>query len=344
MGNDPYTSEKKTNRRKFVKIAGAAGIGSLAGCMGDTDDGFPEDDIQMTIPMGPGGGYDYYSRLFAQYLPEYLDVDVVAENVDAAGGLVATEDVYTDESGGHNMMFLGLQGWVIDDIEEDWFDLLEFTYLPQVRRASRGMVIRDDLEFDSWDEFGEAVRNDEIVFGTADLNDHGTTNPAMMGEVTGAFSAQDVIDNSVVYDSGSATVPALDAGEVDVVGSLAISSIMDNIDLENVEFFMTLTTGEESPDAVPEGTDTLDTMGIEESELIEDASTDFYPFVVAPDVPEENADILREAITEAAEDEDLLADSEESDRPIAFATAEEARVRAENKVEVWGDLYDDIFQ
>ena len=65
----PRDGTLRVNRRQFIRSAGVAGgVGVIAGCLsasektsGSSD--FPERDIDLIIPFGPGGGYDTYSRL-----------------------------------------------------------------------------------------------------------------------------------------------------------------------------------------------------------------------------------------------------------------------------------------
>jgi tripartite-type tricarboxylate transporter receptor subunit TctC len=52
--------------------------------------------ISMIIPIGPGGAYDVYGRLVAQYLAKYVpgNPSIVVQNMPGAGGVVASNYLY----------------------------------------------------------------------------------------------------------------------------------------------------------------------------------------------------------------------------------------------------------
>ena len=48
--------------------------------------------LRMLIGYGPGGGYDFYGRIVAEYLPRHLPghPTIVTQNMPGAGSFVAT--------------------------------------------------------------------------------------------------------------------------------------------------------------------------------------------------------------------------------------------------------------
>src|SRR5438105_14207799 len=60
----------------------------LAGCMrGPVDGSWPARNINIIVPVKPGGGFGLQARLLAPFLRQYLadSVNVVIDNVDGAG-------------------------------------------------------------------------------------------------------------------------------------------------------------------------------------------------------------------------------------------------------------------
>ena len=53
----------------------------------------PRQDLCMLIGYGPGGGYDIYGRLVAEFLPRHLpgNPTIVAQNMPGAGSFVAAK-------------------------------------------------------------------------------------------------------------------------------------------------------------------------------------------------------------------------------------------------------------
>src|SRR4029078_2444269 len=52
--------------------------------------------VRMLIGYGPGGGYDIYGRLVAEFLPRHLpgNPTIIAQNMPGAGSFVAAKYVY----------------------------------------------------------------------------------------------------------------------------------------------------------------------------------------------------------------------------------------------------------
>lgn len=50
----------------------------------------------VRIVIGPGGGYDYWGRLLARYMPKYIpgNPSFIAQNMPGAGSVIATNYVY----------------------------------------------------------------------------------------------------------------------------------------------------------------------------------------------------------------------------------------------------------
>src|SRR5215813_14416724 len=52
--------------------------------------------LRMLIGYGPGGGYDIYGRLVAEFLPRHLpgNPTIIAQNMPGAGSFVAAKYIY----------------------------------------------------------------------------------------------------------------------------------------------------------------------------------------------------------------------------------------------------------
>lgn len=66
---------------------------------------FPHKPVHVSIPVGPGGGTDTLSRLVFGKLGEKWDVPFISENLPAAGGMVAMEQLRKSPSDGHYLAF-----------------------------------------------------------------------------------------------------------------------------------------------------------------------------------------------------------------------------------------------
>src|SRR4029077_15167713 len=53
---------------------------------------FPGKIIRIVVGSSPGGGYDYWARLMAHHMPQYVagNSEVVVQNMPGGGSLIAT--------------------------------------------------------------------------------------------------------------------------------------------------------------------------------------------------------------------------------------------------------------
>ncbi|MFM9969791.1 MAG: Bug family tripartite tricarboxylate transporter substrate binding protein [Burkholderiales bacterium] len=69
---------------------------------------FPVKPLNIVIPIGPGGGYDFTGRLLAEGLVKELGQPVVAENRAGAGTVVGTQYVVRSNPDGYTMVVGGI--------------------------------------------------------------------------------------------------------------------------------------------------------------------------------------------------------------------------------------------
>src|SRR5687767_4592094 len=81
---------------------------SLAACGGGGGDddpaAFPESEITLVVPFSAGGPTDTITRLVAKPMSEELGQQIVVQNVEGAGGTVATGQVAEEDGDGYSML------------------------------------------------------------------------------------------------------------------------------------------------------------------------------------------------------------------------------------------------
>ena len=87
-------------RRKLIRGAAAAVAAAALVTPAHADpieDFYRGKTLRMLIGYGPGGGYDIYGRLVAEFLPRHLPghPTIVAQNMPGAGSLLAAKYMYT---------------------------------------------------------------------------------------------------------------------------------------------------------------------------------------------------------------------------------------------------------
>ncbi len=65
---------------------------------------WPTKPIKLLAPSTPGGPPDVYARALADYLQKALGQAVVVENVPAAGGMIAAQQIQRAEPDGHTLL------------------------------------------------------------------------------------------------------------------------------------------------------------------------------------------------------------------------------------------------
>src|SRR5215471_9994705 len=79
-----------------VGIAAAILLPSVPARAQSVADFYRGKTLRMLIGYGPGGGYDIYGRLVAEFLPRHLpgNPTIIAQNMPGAGSFVAAKYIY----------------------------------------------------------------------------------------------------------------------------------------------------------------------------------------------------------------------------------------------------------
>jgi tripartite-type tricarboxylate transporter receptor subunit TctC len=87
---------KATRRGAAIGIAAAILLSAVPTRAQPVADFYRGKTLRMLIGYGPGGGYDIYGRLVAEFLPRYLpgNPTIVAQNMPGAGSFVAAKYMY----------------------------------------------------------------------------------------------------------------------------------------------------------------------------------------------------------------------------------------------------------
>ena len=83
-------------------------IGLLALAMNSQAQTFPTKPLNIVVPIGPGGGYDFSGRLLGEGLSKELGQPVVVENRPGAGTVVGTQYVVKSAPDGYTMVVGGI--------------------------------------------------------------------------------------------------------------------------------------------------------------------------------------------------------------------------------------------
>ncbi|MGY2001288.1 Bug family tripartite tricarboxylate transporter substrate binding protein [Blastococcus sp. SYSU DS1024] len=311
-------------------VALGLGAGVLSGCSSDSDSSasgeggdcasLEGETITIVVPYEPGGGYDSYTRLVAPYLEEEIGATIAVQNQPGAGGLLALNSLLAEDADGTNLAIMngvGAGGSSIAGAEGATFSLDDFTYVGRVASDPSLIVTSATGPFQTFDD---VLAADEFRWGS--------TGPGAEDYVTSSLiSAVFDIPGEVVtgFPGSGETELAVVQGSIDGMSGNLTSR---RGAVEDGTQTPVLVVGEEAPDWLPEDVPTvaeLDTT--EEQAGLLDAHLALIelgrPFVGPPGMDEAATECLRTAMAAAMENPELVEESIEQERELAFLPGDE---------------------
>ncbi|MPZ89734.1 MAG: hypothetical protein GEU81_17095 [Nitriliruptorales bacterium] len=280
---------------------------------------FEGETITLIVPFSPGGGYDSYSRMLAPYLGEELGAQVIVENEDGAGGLLAINNLITVEPDGTRIAIMnavGVGGGAIAESEGVQFELDDLSYIGRVGASSHIFATGTDSSHETFDD---VLASDEFTFGSAGPGAADFVNANLLIEM---FDLNARIVTG--FEGSEENELAVTRGDVDAMTGDFDSRLPA---IENGDHRPLLLLGTEPDDAIPDTPAILELELDEEQEALATALIDLLefgrPIVGPPGMEEDRLTCLRDALQRVVDRDDLIAESEESGRPINWLTGEE---------------------
>jgi tripartite-type tricarboxylate transporter receptor subunit TctC len=275
---------------------------------------FADARMDFVVPYEPGGGYDTYARALAPYFEECLGATVVVQNEPGAGGLVATNQTAAAGPNDNRFQIVNTVGLVSAQIageEGANFDLNDLNWLGRVAAPPNVMVVGNDSDISSFEDVLAADEDVRFVAQGPGANDY--LAPNILG------AAYDFPFEVITGFAGSTEAQtAVIAGDADA-HILPVDSQLSAIENGDVRPVVTI---DEEPDAllpdVPTIYDAAPPEG-EAQEIIDNLvalGQTGRALIASPNMPEEKVEALREAWTCVSEDEELIAQLDEQQRPL----------------------------
>jgi tripartite-type tricarboxylate transporter receptor subunit TctC len=201
-------------RTLFVKtfaIASVAASGCLAGAA--HAQAFPNKPITLIVPFTAGGSSDVHLRALADQASKILGQPIVIDNKPGAVGTLGPSLMATTaKPDGYTIGMVSLAVFRQPFIQKVSYDpLKDFTYIIGVSDNPFGLVVREDREWKTLEQFiGHAKRNP----GKVNIGVPGRGSPGHL--VSDQIATQFDLKWTVVPYRGTAnTMQALLAGEID---------------------------------------------------------------------------------------------------------------------------------
>lgn len=270
--------------------------------------------VTILVPTAPGGGYDLYARLLMRHMGKWIPGKprVVVENMEGAGGLIATNHLY------HRA-------------KPDGLAFMIFNHMVLVRQLAGDPNVRIDVRKMNW--IGTAAGSDNICIARSDARYQrieemiGAKEPLILGatprstreyypklvkEVLGA-------NFKIVtgYASGGAAIyVAVENREIDGLCGLGWDTLkadrLDWVEKKYVKIFLQLNPLEKISE-LPEVPWIMDLVkDPKDRELLEAGMGTqgiVRSFVASPGVPSDRVQVLRQAFMNTIKDKEFLADA-----------------------------------
>jgi len=310
-------------RRKYVKTAGLgiASVTGLAGCLGADGGDYPNDDIEIVVVYGEGGGVDMYTREIASALENELEVGVQVTNNPGAGGLTGTGEVKGAEPDGYTYVAYNLPSVPVAQMGSDpGFDIRELEAVAMHSAAPYLVIADSDENIEDYNDVVERYADGEYS------NFGGGHEPGGLLHVASGILnevADLEFDEYIGYDGSGPLTEAVASGEVPV-GVSAEGGAQSGVEEGEVEVITSLSTiGSNLFTDVPIITD----MGYENIDYVGETIRCLW---APPETPDDIIATFNEGLENAIEGEELQEWSEETDNPLEFQGPEAAQ-EAENE-------------
>lgn len=310
----------------------AAGCGSTtagkdtAGTSGKTVD-FPTKDITFIVPVSPGGGYDTYSRLLAQYMPKYLPkpVNIIVKNVPGGEWNIGIGEIDRAKPDGYTIGIFNIPGNVVNQIMGTNYDLNKMTWIGRVTDTVYVGALSPKSKYKSLEDLKKA---DEVKVGVV-----GLSSTAGLGSLI-ALQEMGIKAKYVTHPGSSEAVMAAIRGDVDYVQypyPTLKKFVVDSHQLNPIVIFYP-----ERHKALPD-VPTIKEVGY--SQLLDVVKAD-YLVGGTPGIPPEVAKILRDAFQQVMKDPDVIKKMDEFGQPAHPASDQEAAKIIEDALKIFAKYKD----
>jgi len=271
---------------------------------------YPEKDITLIVPFSPGGGYDAYARAFARELEVALDgaVNVVVDNVSGAGGLIGSQQLYNAEPDGYTIGILNTMGLAVNQVvNEVDYDINNYTWLGQVAVSPDVLAVPADSPHQTLDDLIEAGALTMAITGFGSVN---FVNAIL------SMSEYGIDITPIPHQGSREAITAAIRGDADATqfNSASIASQVEAGYLRAIVQY----TPEKSP-ALPDVPNAAD-LGYPQFDTMLNQPRSL---AAPPDLPEDVAAVLVEAVQAALNSESFRAWSDDVGRGIDPAGPEE---------------------
>ena len=271
-------------------------------------DFFKDKTVNYIVATAPGGGYDTYGRLVAEYMQKYLPGSTfVVKNVPGAGHLVGTNSIYASRPDGLTIgtFNTGLVYNQLVGLEGVRFDLTKMSWLGKAGSDPRVFLIAQQSPIKTFAELQASTT--PINFATAGVGSASYVETIIM------LNGLKLPIKALTGYNGNDDQLAMRRGEI--VGSIGSRSTYEDFVRNGYGRMIAQIGGSQTdvPQLLPQLTDPKAKTLIA---LIQ-SQGDIARLTAGPaNIPADRLAALRDAYKKALEDKELQAKAEKLERPV----------------------------
>jgi tripartite-type tricarboxylate transporter receptor subunit TctC len=301
----------------FAAGALAAIAMPLAPAMAQTGaDFYKGKTVTYIVSTAPGGGYDLYGRLVAEFMQKYLPGSTfVVKNLPGAGHLVGTNTIYASKPDGltigtFNTGLIYNQLIGLDGVK---FDLNKMSWIGKAASDPRVFTLHPDLPIKSFKDL-QAWKGEPINFSTAGVGSAAYVETVMLSK------ALKLPVKIVTGYNGTEDSMAMRRGEVK--GSIASRSSWEQFVKNGYGRFIVQIGGTQKD--LPQLAAQISDPGASALIALVQSQGDIARLTAGPpEIPADRLAALREAYKQAMQDPELQAKAEKLERPVDPAFGED---------------------
>jgi len=271
--------------------------------------------VTYIVATAPGGGYDLYGRLIAEYMQKYLPGSTfVAKNVPGAGHLIGANTIYASKPDGLTIgtFNTGLIYNQLIGAEGVKFDLTKMSWIGKAASEPRVFVIGQQSPIKSFADL--QAQKQPVNFATSGI---GSANYVEINSLTNILKLPIKI---LTGYNGNDDQLAMRRGEVS--GGMGSRSSFEQFVKNGYGRFIAQIGGKEKD--VPQLKTLVNDPAAKEVIALIQSQGDIARLTAGPPgIPKDRLDALRSAYKKALEDKELQAKAEKLERPVDPAYGDE---------------------
>ena len=285
--------------------------------------------VTIIVTTKPGGGYDWYGRLVAQYMQKYLPGSTfIVKNIPGGGHIIGVNTLYKAKPNGLTLGTFNRAVGLTQVVGSKGvkFDFAQMSWLGSPCSELYAYIVNPKM----FKNIDDVLKADKIRLAAEGLGSVSYVNPLMFYQALEQTNFQ----ISTGY-SGAEMEMALIRGEADGIwGSVASRMAL----FESGDGRAVLLVGREKPAQLKDVPFIGDILTKPEQQpvvkLLRGIQLVGRPFAGPPGVPEDRLKILREAFEKACKDPEAVALAQKADKPMDFVDAQEVEDWAKGHFEL----------